>query len=236
MGGVDSVQSESTSNDGCQGSGMNFEDQDDWLQLEGDKMGGGSRHVVLGQPFSVGHLQQLFGQFRRDLNLPHPQPHMVNLLLPKNYHQQPEQQEQQEQQQQLVMPISHELLMESRTDLFDMGNMSGSDGYDSGGAEPSRRCSTHRRFPEPTCSRGHAGFVRQRTLKLNGMKSQPVFPWLSERSSSGSQANPTTTQEVPQEPKGCAVIAGGSTVTTRRHATASGGTGPSLWQVDRQTL
>jgi len=120
------------------------------------------------------------------------------------------------------MPISHELLMESQTDLFDMGNMSGSDGYDSGGDEPSRRCSTHRRFPEPTCSRGHAGFVRQRTLKLNGMKSQPVFPWLSERSSSGSQANPTTTQEVPQEPKGCAVIAGGSTVTTRRHATASG--------------
>jgi len=36
------------------------------------------------------------------------------------------------------------------------------------------------------------------------------------------QPNPTTTHEVPQEPKGCAVIAGGSTVTTRRHATASG--------------
>jgi len=162
---VNSIKSESPSDDGHHGSHMIFEEQDDWLQLD---MGGCSRHVVQGQPISFAHLRQPFGQLRHDLNSHCPQPHIVNLPLPEQQHQQQEQQEQQQQQDAL---LSREPALESESDFRDMENMSSSVD-DNGVSEPGR---------------GHAGFVRQRTLELNRINSQPVFPWLSESSNNGME-------------------------------------------------
>jgi len=185
---VDSTQSDATSNDGHHGSEMSF-DQDDWLQLESDKMGDYSRPLVVGQLVNFAHCPQFFGQLGHELNSHQSQQQIVNLQLPEKQHQQQEQSEQQEQQQQQDVLLSHELSMESDTDLCGMENMPVSDDDDdddNGSSKPSGVCKLHRRFTEPACNRGHAGFVRQRTCELNNMRSQPVFPWLSERCSIGS--------------------------------------------------